>query len=532
MSLQIETSRARVAARDASTAVELLSSVRERVTAAAAMAAFSSEHVPFLTLVGEVDREVSTIGTVLGLTADRAEVADSGFGAMLDGWIASSTDALRRSINDGDGASVRSLLVGRSFVTQPALLLALTPEAAGALFQALPATERMQLVATQESAFDGTPLAGVIERWKQGLASPELRELFGTRALDRAGIDIGLWNPALGLAPNASAIEAVYEYYADLYRDDPDRLWWAGMAAMIGPSFYGGFQDLSTFATILEGAGDLAGGPLGTVLPGGFGSGLLAELTADELADELEWYQQRMLIMQQEIFFDMATAHEAYLDGGIETIERLYTIDQYGYRTETIEAWRQIDEGWQTGDRSLIATGNATLLRREQEFVIADDYDRMRDRPVTGEVMTYVMTAVGAPSVPGARTYPEVFPATVEISQYVGTPKKIPEPPGLGWLPDVPLPHVGAEGTVFIETPLPDGNISVFDDRWALIEQDTLPVWVDLAANHPDRVLDELSTPVGDRAQEYTIGSRWDDLIEDALTNWGAGIEFELQAGW
>ncbi len=532
--VEIETTGARAAARDTATAVELLVDVRARVASAALLAGLAAEHLPALSLADELDDEATSVGRLLGLTADRAETADSSFATMLDGWIASSADGLRRSINDGDGASVRSLLVaaGTSLSARTELLASLTPAAANAWLASLPPSSRMELVATDEAWFDGTPVAAAIDVWKAGLGPVELRTLYSSRAMDRAGIDPDRWDPTLGLAHNAATIEAAYEYYADLYRSDTDRFWWSGMAALIGPSFYGGFQDLSTFSALLDGAAELAGGPLGSLVPGGVATRQIAALGANEMADELLWYQRQLLFMQQEIFLDMATAHEAYLDGGIDTIERLYTIDRYDYRVETVAAWRQIDEGGRTGDQALIATGNATLLRREQEHVIADDYDRMRNRPVTGAAVTYLMTAVGAPSVPGARSYAEVFPATIEVSQYVGTPQKVPEPPGFGWLPDVPLPHVGAEGTIFVETPLPDGNISRFDGRWALIEADTLPVYVDLAANHPDRVLDVLATPVGERADEFTFGNRLDDLLHDAVTNWDVGVDLDLVVDW
>ncbi len=531
--LEIEPTAARTAARDAATAVELVTGMRAQASAAARLAALESEHVPLLALADELDDEVTSIGRLLALTADRAEVADASFGSMLDGWIASSADALRRSINDGDGASVGALLAAGSVSSiRRELLAALTPAVAHAWFASLPASSQLELVAVDEAMFTGTPATAAVADWKAGLGQSELQQLFSLRAMHRAGIDPQLWDPSLGLAHNANTIEAAYEYYADMYRNDPERFWWSGMAALIGPSFYGGFQDLSTFSSLLDGAADVAGGPLGFILPGSIASKQLAALGSREMADELEWYQRQLLFMQQEIFLDMATAHEAYLDGGIDTIERLYAIDRYDYRAETIGAWRQIDEGWRTGDQELIATGNQTLLRREQELVIADDYIRMHERPVTGAAVTFLMTAVGAPSVPGARTYAEVFPATLEMSQYVGTPRHVPEPPGLGWLPDVPLPHVGAEGTIFVETPLPDGNIANFDDRWALIEADTLPVYVDLAANHPDAILRVLETPIGERAEDYTFVNRLDDLIDDAVTNWGVGLDLDLVIGW
>ncbi|QCC76136.1 WXG100 family type VII secretion target [Nocardioides daphniae] len=60
-----------------------------------------------------------------------------------------------------------------------------------------------------------------------------------------AGIDVAAWDPEKGAAANEEIIKQVYRYYyGDLYLENAD-LQWAGMANMIGPSFAGGFLDLS-----------------------------------------------------------------------------------------------------------------------------------------------------------------------------------------------------------------------------------------------------------------------------------------------
>lgn len=357
----------------------------------------------------------------------------------------------------------------------------------------------------------------------------ELRRHYEQRALERAGIDPANWDPSRGLDANAHNVELVYEYYGDLYRSDPDALWWAGMAALIGPSFYGGFRDLETFADFFDVVGDVSD-KLGR-LPG-VGNPIefdAAEWTGDTLEHELRWYQQQLLAMQHEIFFDMAPAHEAYRDGGMAAIEMLYAHDDNGFAAQTIEAWQQIETGRLTGDPALVAEGNATLLLREQRYVIDDDYRLMYNRPVTGEVVTYGMTLIGAPSVPGAKSYAQVFPLPVDVSQYVGTPREVTVIP---WVYSQSLPHVGVEGTLTIETPLPDGNIANFEDRWALIEHDTLPTYVDLAQHHQDDVLTTLSTPVGERAEDYTLAARLDDLATWAATGWDVDVDLDPKAGW
>lgn len=359
--------------------------------------------------------------------------------------------------------------------------------------------------------------------------SEDIHDYYLQQALDAAGIDLADWDPGLGLDHNGDIVDKVYEYYGGLYESDPDTFWWAGMAALIGPSFFGGFRDLETFADLFGLTGDVADVagriPGFPIVPGPFAP--VAEWTAGELENELRWYQVQLLQMQQEIFFDMATAHEAYRSGGMAAIEALFADDSYGYGDETIEAWRQIDEGHTTGDQSLIATGNETLLFREQQFIIDDNYVDMRERPITGDAMTYAMTAIGAPSVPGAQSFPEVFPVEVDVSQYVGSPRSV----GIPWIGGVDLPHVGAEGTVTITTPLPDGNIASFDDRWELIQNDTLPTYVDLAANHPEIIQEQLDIPVGDRASDYQFDERIDDIATWLATDWDLDVDVAFEVG-
>ncbi len=347
----------------------------------------------------------------------------------------------------------------------------------------------------------------------------ELRSYYEAKAFESAGIDPTQWRPELGLDANNESVERVYAYYADLYRSDPDTFWWAGMAAVIGPSFIGGFNDLETAADAFN--------RIGTI------STVAAPLVADGsnvTERDLRWYQSRLLMMQKEIFLDMATAHEAYLDGGMFAIEQLYENDPYRFRDKTVGAWRQIDEGARAGQPDLIASGNATLLRREQRYVIDDDYELMYSRPMTGEAVTYLMTALGTPSIPGAKSFPELYPHSFDVSQYAGSPRKVTVIP---WVYTQSVPHVGAEATVTIETPFPDGNIAIFDDRWKLIEDDTLPRWTDLAENHQSEVLELLDIPVADRGDEFDFLSRADEIARWYLwSGWDADLDVDWEVGW
>ena len=102
--------------------------------------------------------------------------------------------------------------------------------------------------------------------------------------------------------------------------------------------------------------------------------------------------------------------HEAYVADGLPQIEELYRariID-----AATLEAWRQIDAG-RDCDPALVDRGNRTLLFREQFDIIDRFYVRMLGYHwPEGPAFTYSLTLAGAPSVPGAHSFPERYPRT------------------------------------------------------------------------------------------------------------------------
>src|SRR5262249_4943407 len=150
------------------------------------------------------------------------------------------------------------------------------------------------------------------------------------------------------------------DYYARMFLDYP-YLKWAGMASMVGPAFYAGFRDLGVVP-------DAVRGVVRRTL--GRGSRTIAEWAAGDLG----FYETTFLVMQRKIFEDQATMHEAYIDAGVDEIERFYAariID-----AATLAAWQQIDRGRQ-GDAVLVNSGNRTLLLREQRDIIDRFYVQM-----------------------------------------------------------------------------------------------------------------------------------------------------------
>jgi len=124
------------------------------------------------------------------------------------------------------------------------------------------------------------------------------------------------------------------------------------------------------------------------------------------------------------------------------------------------------------------------------------------------------MGAIGAPSVPGARSLADVDPLEVHIDPTPGGPWGIPNP----------VPSLEAD----VETPLPAGNIADFETRWELIQADTLPTYQQLLAEDPEYARALVGADVGERIDDYRLHNRIDEILGDLATNWDVDISY----GW
>lgn len=310
-----------------------------------------------------------------------------------------------------------------------------------------------------------------------------LQEVWFARALDRAGIQRGSWHPTRGVEENRRTVEAVYGYYGRLFIEHP-YLQWAGMASIIGPAFYAGFLDLGVLPDAVRAAVIAA-------------LGRASRRLAGRAAGDLGFYETTFLTMQKKIFEDQAAMHEAYLAGGVAQIEEFYRARIIG--AATLEAWRQIDAGRRDPAAEATADGNRALLFREQHDIIDGYYVRMFGyrRPL-GPAFTYLMTLAGAPSVPRARSYPQRYPLRV----------------------DARLPPVA----ISARTPLADGNIAIFADRWKLIEADTLPAYLAFIRDHPDQARAMVAIPLSKRVTGYRLLARAGQLAAGAVTGWDVDL--------
>ncbi|WP_434440855.1 hypothetical protein [Lentzea sp. E54] len=242
------------------------------------------------------------------------------------------------------------------------------------------------------------------------------------RAAEDAGVRLADWDPQRSAENNRSVIFAVYDFYAKLYLTHPDSLRWMGFANIGAPAFAAGMLDLGT-------------------------------------VPELRWYSSMLMSMQKHIFMDLGAMHAAYLYGGIAAVQEMR--DAGIIDPETTAAWADP------------AQAVMEFSSREQNLVIAEQFDRMRARLLPpGEVVTYAITVAGPMPVPGGKT-----PA-----QY--------------------RPLLGG--------PLPAFNYADRLARWDFLSNDTVPAYERLSR---DTVHSIVRRPFAERVEEYRATARLLDLL-------------------
>lgn len=282
-----------------------------------------------------------------------------------------------------------------------------------------------------------------------------LQQYWLVEATNRAGIDLRSWDPRAGVQTNRDNLIRSYRLYEDLQLTHRE-LQWAGMAGQVGADFGGGLLDFELLGDIygLPGISESARGVIAAVeqtagpqalalLPRGLHA--LAEAGPRITPQDLDYIVGVILVMQKNIFSDLMPMHIAYVTGGFPAVaefEAAGLID-----AQIAQAWRDIA----SGDRDRVASGNAALLRREQDWAIGDQWDQVRAyKGSIGEAVTYLSGAVGSPSVAGV-VPPRAFrPIQVPFTMADGRP-------------------------ALLTLPLPHWNWSVLDERWDYITTELLP---------------------------------------------------------
>ncbi|WP_063014679.1 hypothetical protein [Nocardia kruczakiae] len=361
-------------------------------------------------------------------------------------------------------------------------------ESAGGLNPELPSNTSMLAAALEQARADG-----IAPRRYAAL----LHQYWLTVATADADIDLAAWDPIRGVAANSRTFTQVYVNYLRLTAAHPE-FYWTGLAGLAGGSFASGFFDMSDVATILSVPGiHQFGGAVADLLratPPQLVAALPADirLLATEgprlTAEDLAWFQTRLMIMQKHIFLDQVPMHEAYIAGGLPAIEEMYAAGVLD--DNAVQAWRSLATGTVAGyDDALMR-----MTDREQNQIIADQWDvTSRGQGAMGRVMTYVSTLAAKPAVPGVRA-PGVFaPATVSVE---------------------------VDGrTMTLRTPLPAFNWADRDPRWTYITGDLVPCYERMQAA-PGLARQVLSVPFAGDLAAGRLLNRLPDLLTDLTSQW------------
>ncbi|MFI9404381.1 hypothetical protein [Nocardia sp. NPDC052316] len=358
----------------------------------------------------------------------------------------------------------------------------------GGLNPALPLDE-----STLSAAVDAARADGVSPRRYATL----LHQYWLVVATRNAAIDLAAWDPARGVRANERTFNQVYVNYLRLTTQHP-QFYWTALAGIAGGSFASGFFDMSDVGGVLDVPGIHQLGDAVADLLRRTPPELVRELPADIrllategsrlTADDVTWYQTRLMIMQKHIFTDLVPMHEAYIALGLRGIDEMY---EAGVLDDDIyTAWQSIAQGTREGNIDALIR----MTDREQNKVIADQWDATAaGRAPIGRVLTYVSTIAGKPAVPGVRA-PGVFaPATVRAT-------------------------LGGR-TLALRTSLPDFNWADRDTRWTYITGDLVP-------RHIDMELDPALAPVvlgesfWNKLARGRLVPRLPELIADLTSQW------------
>lgn len=282
-----------------------------------------------------------------------------------------------------------------------------------------------------------------------------LQQYWLVKSTERAGIDLGAWNPRAGVGANYQNLLRSYSLYEQLQLAHRE-LRWAGQGGQVGADFGGGLLDFELVGTafslpalqaavneITRVLVDRLGPQAIDMLPKGLAAVLRAARTITP--QDISWSIGMILVMQKNIFSDLMPMHVAYVEKGLPALEEMQRAGLFG--ANIMAAWRDVA----SGDEQRISSGNEALLRREQESNIAGQWDQVRRyKGDVGEAITYLSTVAGSPSVAGV-----IPPREYRSAKYTVT-----------------APN-GKKAVVTL--PLPDWNWSVFSERWAYITSELVP---------------------------------------------------------
>ncbi len=218
----------------------------------------------------------------------------------------------------------------------------------------------------------------------------------------RGYVDLNHYNPRNPFRQNRRYLQAVYAYYEQLYRQESETLVWPGLAKLAGAQVYAGLSD-AEYRDVLR----VAIFPLGFVF-----SGLVDDWSIS--------FQTSMMTINRAIFDDLVWQMRAYQAGGLQALEFAHSqapviIEKEGPDGQpnttdgdvAISIWRKLDRAIRFGDVSAVMDANMDFAYREQLCSVQPVMDKsLNNNPVA----SWILTEYSKNPVPGARPFIEVVP--------------------------------------------------------------------------------------------------------------------------
>jgi hypothetical protein len=237
--------------------------------------------------------------------------------------------------------------------------------------------EQTFLVCTQQPKGD----------WQDQVRYEILLETLGQIDIDEYEVDGGPTPDLLQtkyFALNKDNIQAVYQHYEKIYKEDDGAYLWAGLAKLAGAPVYAGLSD-AQWARL-----------------GGYALPPLMQGVSEAVLKEI----QSILVQANiDIFQDLAWQFSAYRSSGIEALRFVDSIEPTALN---FPSWEEIEEGILENNEVIISSGNVKLLQREQQQILEQTYLNL-DNLGFGAV-SWLFSIMAENPVPGGPKFSIVVP--------------------------------------------------------------------------------------------------------------------------
>jgi len=209
----------------------------------------------------------------------------------------------------------------------------------------------------------------------------------------QSGVDVKTLNPNNPYPAQKPVIEAIYNYYGQMYLQSDDVLQWSGLGKLAGAAVYSGLNQ-----SLIDSSGTSVG------------------------------LRHALLSGAKAVYEDIAWQHRCYQASkiwGIKWVAENDSTFSYGQPQVSLNNWIDCYNGEKTGNQTFIDIYAREIARREQQFVLRGAFELIAtlgtNPPGPGWVARSMSDNAKSPIPPGVPTFLSVFPAEVEGNEVLPT---------------------------------------------------------------------------------------------------------------